>query len=109
MKGKRLIALLTCTALLATSAFTSVWADNEVASVNEKENKVVGDYIESSLDRNVPEYVPEFDLYSSIPEAYPAQGVQTLDDYYPEVRDQNPYGTCWAFSSMGLAEFDLIN
>ena len=109
MKGKRLTALLTCTALLGTSAFTSVWADNETASVNEKENKVVGDYIESTLDSNVPEYVPEFDLYSRIPEAYPDQGVQTLDDYYPEVRNQNPYGTCWAFSSMGLAEFDLIN
>ena len=28
---------------------------------------------------------------------------------YPAVRDQNPYGTCWAFSSLGLAEFDLIS
>ena len=23
-------------------------------------------------------------------------------------RNQNPYGTCWAFSSIGLEEFDLI-
>lgn len=28
---------------------------------------------------------------------------------YPEVRDQDPYGTCWAFSTMGLLEYDLIN
>lgn len=28
---------------------------------------------------------------------------------YPPNRDQNSYGTCWAFSALGLAEFDLIN
>ena len=27
----------------------------------------------------------------------------------PANRNQNPYGTCWAFSSVGLAEFDLIH
>lgn len=28
---------------------------------------------------------------------------------YPAARDQNPYGTCWAFATIGAAEFDLIN
>ena len=27
---------------------------------------------------------------------------------YPGVRDQGKYDTCWAFSAIGLAEFDLI-
>lgn len=32
-----------------------------------------------------------------------------IEDMYPAVRNQNPYGTCWAFASLGMAEFDLIN
>lgn len=36
---------------------------------------------------------------------------RTLDELYsrfPGTRDQNPYGTCWAFSTVALAEFDMI-
>lgn len=42
-----------------------------------------------------------------VPASYPAD----LNAYYnefPDIRNQNPYGTCWAFSSLGLAEYDLI-
>ena len=31
-----------------------------------------------------------------------------IRDSYPGVRDQGKYDTCWAFSAIGLAEFDLI-
>ena len=32
-----------------------------------------------------------------------------LTDKYPDTRDQNPFGTCWAHSTIGLGEFYNIN
>lgn len=107
MKGKKIAALFTCAFLLTTSTLNYVWADNESGNENEVMN--TDGYIESDLDRNAPEYEAGYASYSEIPASYPDNGVQTLEDEYPGIRDQNPYGTCWAFSTMGLAEFDLIN
>ena len=69
---------------------------------------VVGDYIESDLDYNTPVYTPEYETYSSIPSSF-RESMDEIIAAYPSNRDQNPYGTCWAFSTLGLAEFDLIN
>ena len=107
MKGKKIAALFTCAFLLTTSTLNYVWADNEAGNENEVMN--TDGYIASDLDRNAPEDESGIALYSEIPASYPDNGVQTLEDEYPGIRDQNPYGTCWAFSTMGLAEFDLIN
>lgn len=107
MKGKKIAALFTCVFLLTTSTLNYVWADNEAGNENEVMN--TDGYIASDLDRNAPEDESGIALYSEIPASYPDNGVQTLEDEYPALRDQNPYGTCWAFSTMGLAEFDLIN
>ena len=107
MKGKKIAALFTCAFLLTTSTLNYVWADNEAGNENEVMN--TDGYIASDLDRNAPEDESGIALYSEIPASYPDNGVQTLEDEYPALRDQNPYGTCWAFSTMGLAEFDLIN
>ena len=107
MKGKKIAALFTCAFLLTTSTLNYVWADNESGNENEVMN--TDGYIESDLDRNAPENEAGYSWYSEIPASYPDNGVQTLEDEYPGIRDQNPYGTCWAFSTMGLAEFDLIN
>ena len=38
---------------------------------------------------------------------YYSDGV-TLPDNLPSVRNQNPYGTCWAFSTIGSIEADVI-
>ena len=65
---------------------------------------ILGDYIKSELDYNTPVYTPGYEIYSELPTAFP----ENLDAY-PSARNQNPYGTCWAFASLGLAEFDLIN
>lgn len=46
--------------------------------------------------------------YTIIPDSYP-EDMNSYYSKYPDVRNQNLYGTCWAFSSMGLAEYDLIN
>ncbi|WP_455719571.1 InlB B-repeat-containing protein [Agathobacter sp.] len=110
MKGKKLTALFTCAFLLTTSTLSYVWADSDKNNGSESQ-MITGDYIASDLDSNAPIYEPEYAMYSDsyIPSAFPTNGVQTLDDDYPTVRDQNPYGSCWAFSSVGMAEFDLIN
>ena len=72
-----------------------------------------GGYVLSEDDNNTPTVeLPEYQNYAgreAIPPAYPSQVDQSFIDSMPANRDQNPYGTCWAFSSVGLAEFDLIH
>ena len=66
-------------------------------------------YLESDLDENTPVYRPEIALYANdLPDTYQST-ISEQTAKYPAVRDQNPYGTCWAFSALGLAEYDLIN
>ena len=100
----------------------NVYADNAnnsgnstAATVLQSENKdinqsqsVTGGYIKSDLDYNTPVYDPGISMYSMLPDAYPGS-VSAVTSNYPDYRNQNPYGTCWAFASTGLAEFDLIN
>lgn len=76
----------------------------------------VGGYISSELDYNTPVYYGESNrgkrarsTKDVIPAKYPSDGIQGITDKYPANRDQGVYGTCWAFSALGLAEFDLIN
>lgn len=45
---------------------------------------------------------------ATIPAVY-QYSVAELRQIYPGTRDQGNYDTCWAFSAVGLAEFDLIN
>ena len=80
-------------------------------NLNEKAQKqsTSNGYIESDLDNDTPLYVAEESLYTAVPTAYPENGIADIRAEYPVNRNQNPYGTCWAFSSTGLAEFDLIN
>ena len=44
---------------------------------------------------------------SSVPSAY-MNRLEDVKNLYPDVRNQGKYNTCWAFSAIGLAEFDLI-
>lgn len=68
-----------------------------------------GGYIVDELDNNTPVYTPEIETYSELPSSYNADISYGNNLGYPEVRNQGSYGTCWAFASLGLAEFDLIN
>lgn len=45
---------------------------------------------------------------SQVPSAY-MNTLAEVTEKYPGTRDQGAYETCWAFSAIGLAEFDLIN
>ena len=59
---------------------------------------------------NITEYTPSANLPSKFPEADTPGELQTyLSDKYPGVRNQNPFGTCWAHSAIALAEFYAIN
>ena len=75
----------------------------------------VGGYIPSELDYDTPVYYGESrarrarSVKDTVPEKYPANGINDIKKKYPTARKQGLYGTCWAFSSIGLAEFDLIN
>ena len=77
--------------------------ENTTPVYAEIDDNMVGGYRPGDLDCNTPVY-DEVNTYSDIPSSF-----QSALDNYPENRNQNPYGTCWAFSTIGLAEFDLIN
>lgn len=69
-------------------------------------------YIPSDLDYNAPVVNDSSDGISTIDNVVPSSyqtDTNYLNSNYPDVRDQDPYGTCWAFSTMGLLEYDLIN
>lgn len=111
MKIKRICAVLLDCILLFD--FSTVLADNNLSNERNMDNSFmkVGSYVESDLDINTPVYESDFEIYSDeiIPSYFPEDKINTIKSEYPMVRNQNPYGTCWAFSSIGLAEFDLIN
>lgn len=109
MKGKKLTALFTCAFLLTTSTLSYAWADSDSSGKAGEQGTAASGYIESDLDQDTPLYDSGIALYSDIPASYPDGGVDAIRQRYPENRNQNPYGTCWAFASTGLAEFDLIN
>lgn len=113
MKKKRLLALC-MSALLLAWPLGEVHAEqphNQGSSsgMNDVTSEMMpGGYIESDLDQNTPVYEPQIAMYSVIPSSYQTNPTE-LETRYPTTRDQNPYGTCWVFSSLGLAEYDLIN
>ena len=93
------------------SGRVTIWA-SELGTDSQPES-FGGGYVLSEDDNNTPTVeLPEYQTYAgreAIPAAYPSQVDQSFIDSMPANRDQNPYGTCWAFSSVGLAEFDLIH
>lgn len=69
-----------------------------------------GGYTESPKSENVPvvkETKSRLKKEAAVPSAY-MNKLSELTIRYPGVRDQGKYDTCWAFSAIGLAEFDLI-
>lgn len=112
---KKIILPITITALLMNSVLpvsvNALSLHNESPDVETQNDDntqyYTGGYVPNELDNNTPVYESEKALYYDIPASY--NTVKDIQNTYPDVRDQNPYGTCWAFSSIGLAEFDLIN
>lgn len=62
-----------------------------------------GGYIPLPIEKNIP-VLAEEDVercQAGLPSSYVTPNV-------PVIRDQNPYGTCWAFSATSLAEFSIL-
>ena len=103
---KKFLAIALTAALLFNTQ-SLVYAEETTENGDEAATEYVSGYIQSDLDYNTPVYEDEVGLYSNVPSSY--NTIAEVRSTYPENRNQNPYGTCWAFSSIGLAEFDLIN
>lgn len=101
--------------------FTAAYIKNDLyASFNMNEYELASEtddasnsthtygYVANEWDNNAPVYESDFSLYNEIPYRFP-DDMSVFKNTYPVTRDQNPYGSCWAFASLGLAEFDLIN
>lgn len=66
-----------------------------------------GDYMSIGYDYNTPvSRANNGMLKNAYAPAY--RTVDELVNYYPDTRNQEPYGTCWAFSTVSLAEFDMV-
>ncbi len=103
--------------LLAAMLICGISIPNMVSYAEEVGQDAIGveypaGYIASDLDQNVPTIASSVtnDMLrsSSVPVAY-HNDVETLKNTFPTVGDQGNYGTCWAFSTMGIATYDLIN
>lgn len=85
----------------------------EVIGQTEDGEDIYGSYIEAPEDTDVPvledaELENETLTADSIPEVYNPKASGFTGGYtLPKVRDQNPYGTCWAFGSLASAEMSL--
>lgn len=80
--------------------------------VNSEGQEYTSGYVPSDLDYNTPVVNHSNDGISTIDNVVPSSfqtDINYLNANYPDVRDQGRYGTCWAFSTMGLLEYDLIN
>lgn len=107
MKTNKCIAVL----LSLLMGFNTVGVCYAEEGNNEGQEYTSG-YIPSDLDYNTPVVNHSNDGISMIDNVVPSSyqtDINYLNANYPEVRDQDPYGTCWAFSTMGLLEYDLIN
>lgn len=101
MKTNKYIAVL-LSLLMGFNTVGVCYAEEVNDPSTDGSSHTFGDVISEYAD-DVPYYDSEVEAYTDIPTRY------ELDkNLFPDVRNQNPYGTCWAFAALGLSEFDLI-
>lgn len=101
MKTNKCIAVL-LSLLMGFNTVGVCYAEEVNDPSTDDSSHTFGDVISDYAD-DVPYYNSEVEGYADIPAHY------ELDkNLFPDVRNQNPYGTCWAFAALGLSEFDLI-
>ena len=101
MKTNKCIAVL-LSLLMGFNTVGVCYAEEVNDPTTDGSSHTFGDVISEYAD-DVPYYDSEVETYADIPTHY------ELDkNLFPDVRNQNPYGTCWAFAALGLSEFGLI-
>ena len=101
MKTNKCIAVL-LSLLMGFNTVGVCYAEEVNDPSTDGSSHTFGDVISDYAD-DVPYYDSEVEAYADIPAHY------ELDkNMFPDVRNQNPYGTCWAFAALGLSEFGLI-
>ncbi len=89
----------------------SVLTDNADASEQEVSEELhTADYKNSYayIDKEVEYYVPVDDVASVYATEIPASYDSRDYGYITECKDQNPYGACWAFAAIGVAESTML-
>lgn len=89
---------------------------NDLADYEKEEEgiRVVGGYIELPEDRDVSVVDESARIYDYEDEIAPLMSDVLPSQYIPDkgtlplTRSQSPYGSCWAHSSMALAEIDMM-
>jgi len=121
MKNKFIAAAISF-ALLFTTIFcglgTPVYATNSTADslpeISQDNTTFIRDpetghiaALEEDADNEKPDTSEKIKPNSaSIPYSY--GNIDAIKSDFPNTRDQNPYGTCWAHAATACAEFDLI-
>lgn len=101
MKTNKCIAVL-LSLLMGFNTVGVCYAEEVNDPSTDGSSHTFGDVISDYAD-DVPYHDSEVEAYADIPAHY------ELDkNLFPDVRNQNPYGTCWAFAALGLSEFYLI-
>lgn len=110
--GFILTKLLLCLLLIVTSFNYALKAEEPSDDSIDSSEEHANGYIESELDRGLDAYYPEIVTFAdeTLESKYPNTDnpIQTIKDNYPASRNQGNFGTCWAFASIGLVEFDLV-
>ena len=88
--------------------------DGETVSENEEETEAAGGYLRTTDDMDVPSLSEEDGSEAllrdaEVPSVYNPKASGFTGGYtLPAVRNQNPYGTCWAFASLPSSEMSLL-
>ncbi|MCF0145015.1 MAG: hypothetical protein HUJ73_00360, partial [Eubacterium sp.] len=113
MKMKKAIALTTIASIITTASMTSVCFADGSAKDALKEHLIKN--VQNSLTSSITgETDTDLDIYKNILQASTADKLPDKLDLrdrgvVPEVREQNPFGTCWGFAAIGATEISILS
>jgi C1A family cysteine protease len=108
---KRILALVLVILLLPVTALATGTQDTDNGEESTASDN--GIYTYKDVEDTLPEYVDRSFSALSLPAFYAPSSSDALyssvdEGYVTSAKDQNPYGTCWAFSAINAADSSLI-
>lgn len=83
--------------------------DTTVESIHDFGDDMVAEEMALSEDSlSIPKSFPVTNKTGKTRDELIAELISYADEYYPGLRNQGSYGTCWAHASMALAEINMI-